>query len=175
MSGTKSRIIAAAVIALLSAKAEARLRLTAQASYVPSVRHISENDQTDYYDGIGYGGTLSYVKNVNEFILGGLVVPQTANYEDIDPGPVASDEIHMTLAFRRWLQGQRAFLQLGAVGIKSNTFDKSLAFGATMGGGLSWKLGRRANIGITNLFSLVPYTGYHRRFLNVNLELGVLF
>jgi hypothetical protein len=153
----------------------AGVKLSAVGAYVPSVRSITASSQSDYYDGFGYGGMLSLERGQNEFMLNFVMSQQTANYEDISPGPAVSSDQFLSIGARRYLaNSHRSFIQVSVLGLFSDNF-KSPSVGGTFGGGLAWKLASKINIGVTTVYGFVPYSGMHRRFLMQEIELGLSF
>lgn len=172
---SKWRVLSAALAILVGQGAQAELRLTAQAAYVPAIRYISASSQADYYDGFGFGGMLSIVKPNTDFYASYVYSAQKANYTDIDPGPTESVDQYLGVGVKKYLAtGRRAFIQIGGAALLSDTFD-SPKFGASIGGGLSWMLGKRLSLGTTTLFSMFPYSGFHRRYLHQSLDFGFSF
>jgi hypothetical protein len=150
--------------------------LTPSVAYLAGVRYQNAAGQADYYDGFAYGGRVSFGgAGKAEFFASYYYTNQVANYDNLPVGPISAKEHHLGLGVRKFLaNGQRCFLQGQLLGIVSDGFP-SPRVGLSLGGGLSWSLMKSLRFGITTLYSFVPYSGFHRRFLTQTFDLGLDF
>jgi len=151
------------------------VKIEFKGAYVPSIRHITEDTLSDYFDGFGYGVAVSFRRGkANEVYLSYLFTHQVANYSDIATPTESTDQI-IGLGWKRYLaNSRRGFLLFEGTSVLSNTFE-SPKFGGAVGGGFTWMMGESLSIGISTLFGVILYTGMHRRYLRQSIDLGLTF
>jgi hypothetical protein len=157
-----------------STRIPGRLMLTIAPAYTASVKVIS--DGHDLYEGTSIGARLALNRGSNQIFLGFRYATSQANYDGIpDPKFVDYDS---SLGLRRFLVGQRAYLEISGHAVHSKIGSRSgLGYGGSVGGGVKLLVLGRFSLGTTTLYTFIsgPDSGVTRRQLNQSLDLSFFF